>query len=113
MGHTEMVLAVAGLDRKVIEQRNRQLASGDWSTFTPAERTAFAFARKQAKAPSSVTAQDFDQLVTQFGRVRAVEVLWWSCRCHYMTRIADAFQLSLERRNVFDGFLPSDTAKEP
>jgi hypothetical protein len=113
MGHTEMVLAVAGVDRKVIEERTRQLASGNWSAFSPAERVAFAFARKQAKQPSSITARDFDQLVAEFGRVRAVEVLWWSCRCHYMTRVADAFQLSLERQNVFDGFLPSVTAKEP
>jgi hypothetical protein len=29
-------------------------------------------------------------------------VIWWACRCHYMTRVADAFQLPLERENVFD-----------
>jgi hypothetical protein len=28
-------------------------------------------------------------------------VIWWACRCHYMTRVADAFQLPLERENVF------------
>jgi hypothetical protein len=30
-----------------------------------------------------------------------LDVLWWACRCHYMTRVADAFQLPLEEKNVF------------
>jgi alkylhydroperoxidase family enzyme len=113
MGHTEMVLAVAGLDKKVIEERNRRLASGDWSAFTPAERAAFAFARKQAQCPSAITTDDVGQLVDHFGPVRAIEVLWWSSRCHYMTRVADAFQLPLERENVFDGFRPLAPATNP
>jgi hypothetical protein len=29
------------------------------------------------------------------------QVVWWTARCHYMTRVADAFQLPLERDNVF------------
>jgi alkylhydroperoxidase family enzyme len=106
MGHTEMTLAVAGLDKKTIDERNRNLASGDWSAFTPAEQAAFAFARKQATGPSTITAADFAHLAEHFGTVRAVEIVWWSSRCHYMTRIADAFQLPLEQDNVFDGFRP-------
>ena len=35
------------------------------------------------------------------GPERALDVLWWSCRCHYMTCVSDAFQLPLERENVF------------
>jgi hypothetical protein len=31
MGHTEMALAVAGLDKKVIRERTHRLAAGDWS----------------------------------------------------------------------------------
>ena len=45
MGHCEMLLAVAGLDDAAVTRRTRQLAGGDWSRFTPAERAAFAFAR--------------------------------------------------------------------
>src|SRR3712207_3516365 len=107
MGHTEMVLAVAGLDKKDIETRHQCLASGDWSAFPARDRVAFAFARKQARNAAAITAQDLEQLVDHFGCERAVEILWWSCRCHYMTRVADAFQLPLERENVFDGFLPA------
>jgi hypothetical protein len=108
MGHTEMRLAVAGLDQKGVREWVRRLADGDWTTFSAAERVAFRIARKQAKAAASLTEEDFRELVRHFGRERALDIIWWSCRCHYMTRVADAFQLPLERRNVFDGFLPSE-----
>jgi hypothetical protein len=103
MGHCEMLLAVAGLEQDAITERTRRLAGGDWSAFPPGERAAFAFARKQALTPWAVTAADMDGLVRHFGAARAVDVVWWSCRCHYMTRVADAFQLPLERENVFRG----------
>ncbi len=96
-----MLLAVAGLDDKAIADRTRTLASGDWSSFTPADRAAFHFARKQAREPWSITADDVGELTRHFGPERALDVIWWSCRCHYMTRVADAFQLPLERENVF------------
>ena len=101
-----MLLAVAGLDQKAITARVRRLAGGDWSDFPPAERAAFAFARKQATEPEAVTPADVEALARHFGRVRALDVLWWACRCHYMTRVADAFQLSLERENVFESTAP-------
>jgi len=96
-----MLLAVAGLDKDAVTKRTRQLASGDWSTFPAGEQAAFAFARKQARRPWAVTDDDFQELVQHFGRERALDVVWWACRCHYMTRVADAFQLPLERENVF------------
>jgi hypothetical protein len=101
MGHSEMLLAVAGLDEDAITQRTRALAGGDWSRFTPAERAAFAFAARQARAPASITEEDVKDLVQNFGPDRALDVIWWACRCHYMTRVADAFQLPLESENVF------------
>jgi len=103
MGHCEMLLAVAGLNDEEIAERTRLLASGDWSSFTPAERAAFHFARKQAKEPWAITAGDVEELTRYFGRERALDVIWWTCRCHYMTRVADGFQLPLERDNVFAG----------
>jgi alkylhydroperoxidase family enzyme len=99
-----MVLAVAGLNLDAITDRTRLLASGDWSSFSPAEQAAFRFARKQALDPAAVTAEDRRQLVRHFGSDRALDVIWWSCRCHYKNCVADAFQLPLERENVFDGF---------
>jgi alkylhydroperoxidase family enzyme len=101
MGHCEMLLAVAGLEPDALTERTKRLGSGDWSSFPPAEQAAFAFARKQAREPWSVTEEDMTELVRHFGKERALDVVWWSCRCHYMTRVADAFQLPLERENVF------------
>ena len=101
MGHTEMLLAVAGLDDKAIKERTKKLADGDWSGFPAAERAAFDYARKMSKEPWSITDADVDELKRHFGTERAIDVIWWACRCHYMTRVADAFQLPLERENVF------------
>jgi hypothetical protein len=101
MGHCEMLLAVAGLKEDAVQDRTKRLASGDWSSFSPAERAAFAFARKQAREPWSITDADVQSLIQHFGEERALDVIWWCCRCHYMTRVADAFQLPLERENVF------------
>jgi hypothetical protein len=112
MGHTEMLLAVAGLDADKIAQRCEKLARGDWSEFPVAEQTAFAFARKHAKTPWSVDADDVGRLIHQFGRERALDVIWWSSRCHFMTRVADAFQLPLERENVFESPKPPPKVEE-
>jgi alkylhydroperoxidase family enzyme len=106
MGHCEMLLAVAGLDQSAIQERTKRLAGGDWSGFPPGERAAFAFARKQAQEPASVTDEDVQELVHAFGPERTLDIIWWACRCHYMTRVADAFQIPLERENVFEGFYP-------
>ena len=101
-----MLLAVAGLDKHAINERIQALASGNWARFSPAERAAFTFARKLAKG-RAVSAQDFQELKRHIGQDRALDVLWWVCHCHYMTCVADAFQLPLEGGNVFDGFLAS------
>ena len=111
MGHSEMLLAVAGLDKKALDERTRRLASGDWSSFSPADRYAFAFARKQSKEPWSITSQDVRGLIDYFGTERALDVLWWACRCHYMTRVADGFQIPLERDNVFEDNAPPKEEK--
>lgn len=116
MGHTEMLLAVAGLDKSSLDRRTRLLASGDWSSFPPGDRYAYAFARKLSLAPRSISDEDFRGLVDHFGSERALDVIWWASRCHYMTRVADAFQIPLERDNVFEGMStapPKDEAKKP
>jgi alkylhydroperoxidase family enzyme len=100
MGHAEMCLAVAGLNDEEVTDVTRRLA-GDWSDFTPAQRAAFTFTRKQAQDPSSITEADVRDLERHYGRDAAWHVIWWSSRCHYMTRVADAFQFPLERENPF------------
>jgi len=101
-----MLLAVAGLDDSTINLRLQRLASGAWSKLGPAEQAALAFARKAAQ-PAMLGREDFRSLSAQFGPEAAVDVVYWVCRAHYLTRVADAFQLPLERGNVFDGFAPA------
>ena len=108
-----MLLAVAGLDVDSVKQRTESLAGGDWSKLSRSEQIAFSFARKQAKQPWAVNEEDYQQLAGHFGPHRTVDVIWWACRCHYMTCIADAFQIPLERENVFRRGAPPAEGSEP
>ena len=100
MGHCEMLLAVAGMKPEEVAAMTRCLAS-DWSAFPPEQRAAFAFTQKQAKEPTTITDADIQELERHYGRDRAWHVIWWASRCHYMTKVADAFQLPLEQENPF------------
>ena len=99
MGHAEMILAVAGMTQDAVNAATCRLSTGAGST--PAERAALAFARKQALDPV-VTDADIANLEQHFGPARAWHVVWWSSRCHYMTKVADAFQFPLEEDNPFE-----------
>ena len=101
MGHGNMLLAVAGLKDDEIKDRTRKLAAGEWDSFAPAERQAYAFAAKLSSRPDAVTDTDIKDLVDTFGPERAVDVIWYTAWVNFMTRVADAFQLPLERENVF------------
>jgi hypothetical protein len=102
MGHCEMLLAVAGLKEDEIKARTRKFAEGDWSDYTAAERLALRFAHRLAREPAAVSAGEVRGLVGAFGTHRALDLIWYGAWCNYMTRVADAFQLPLERDNVFD-----------
>jgi alkylhydroperoxidase family enzyme len=104
MGHCEMLLEVAGLDKQAVAERTRRLASDDWSAFPPVEQRAYAYARKLTKTPWELTAADHQNLVDDLGPDRAMATFWWLCRGLYMTRVSDGFQLPLERDNVFQDY---------
>jgi alkylhydroperoxidase family enzyme/thiol-disulfide isomerase/thioredoxin len=101
MGHCEMLLEVAGLDKKAVADRTRRLAGDDWSSFSPGEQRAYAYARKLTATPWDLTAADYRGLERDLGRDKAQFTFWWLCRGLYMTRVSDGFQLPLERENVF------------
>ena len=96
-----MLLAVAGVKDETVKLLTDKLAAGDWTGFTPGERRAFLFARKLSTEPYAVAKDDLADLHRHFGPDRTADIVWWASRCHYMTRVADAFQLPLERENVF------------
>lgn len=103
MGHSEMLLAVAGLSKDEVKQRTKKLADGDWSDFPPAERFAYRFVHTLAKQPWAINDEDVNKLKQTFGEHRAIDIIWYGAWCNYMTRVADAFQLQLESSNVFAG----------
>ena len=102
MGHSEMLLAVAGLSTDDIQARTRRLAESDWSGFPASERVAFQFGRKLTAEPWAVTRDDASALIDAFGKDRALDLIWWIAWGNYMTRVADAFALPLETTNVFE-----------
>jgi len=110
MGHCEMLLEVAGLNKSEIAHRTRMLASDDWSSFPPAEQRAYAYARKLSRAPWELTQADYRTLEADLGSKEAMATFWWLCRGLYMTRISDGFQLPLERDNVFADYGPAPSA---
>ncbi|AMV26238.1 hypothetical protein VT84_17705 [Gemmata sp. SH-PL17] len=101
MGHSEMLLAVAGVKPEDVKALTKKLASGDWSSFPKAQQSAFGLAYKMSKDPASITDADRAALVEVFGRERTVDLIYYVGWCNYMTRIADAFQLPLEQENPF------------
>lgn len=113
MGHCEMLLEVAGLNKEQIAERTRRLASDDWSAFPPEEQRAYAHARKLSKTPWELSAADYKTLASDYGDQRAMALFWWLCRGLYMTRVSDGFQLPLERENVFSNFFPKPTEPGP
>ena len=109
MGHAEMLLAVAGLDELQIKQRVDILSRGDWSSLTSRERVALAFAKSLSQRPEQVPGAEVQRLVEFWGTERALDLIWHTSWCNFMTRVADAFQLPLERTNVF--LEPKETPK--
>jgi hypothetical protein len=101
MGHSEMLLAVAGLKPEEVKSLTRKLAGGDWSDFPKAQQAAFGLAYKLSREPAALTDADREALVRVFGRERTADLIYYVSWCNYMTRIADAFQLPLERENAF------------
>ncbi len=101
MGHCEMLMEVGGLKQPGITDRTSRLSSGDWSTFSKGEQAAFQFAKKLTEAPTTVGQSDVQSLRETLGDTRAIDMIWWSSRCQFMTKVSDAFQLRLERENVF------------
>jgi alkylhydroperoxidase family enzyme len=101
MGHCEMLLEVAGLDKEAVADRTRHLAGDDWSVFPPQEQRAYDYARRLSQQPWTLTCEDYATLEKDFGAAKAMSTFWWLCRGLYMTRISDGFQLPLERENVF------------
>lgn len=92
----------------MIAQRSQLLAGDDWSSFPAAEQRAFAFARKLTRYPGKLSARDIEALERDFGIEPALFLLMYACRCNYITRVSNGFQLGLERDNIFFDYYSDD-----
>lgn len=101
MGHCEMNWEVMGLDPGRIADTSRELAGGDWSSFSEPEQKALAFARTLTQTPWKVDRGTIDALRAGFGDDRAFFIALNCSRYNYMTRISNGFQLTLESGNPF------------
>jgi hypothetical protein len=93
MAHCGTQFAVADLNDHAILEWLLSLERGDWSRFTLAEQTAFAFALKQARDPCSITDEDLHNMLHQFS-TNAIAIIAYICHSNAKTCLADALQLS-------------------
>jgi alkylhydroperoxidase family enzyme len=108
-----MLLAVAGLSDDDLKAKVKVLAGKDWKTLPAHERLAFRFAAKLTRTAAEVTPADVAEMAEAFGPERAIDLIWYTCWCNYMTRVADGFQLPLEKENVFATPPPPPQEKKP
>ena len=101
-----MLLAVAGLSELQVEERVKVLASGDWSSFKPEERVLLSFAKQLSHRPQQMQQADVQLVVRNVGLERTLDWAFHIGWCNFMTRIADAFQIPLEKENIFHGLAP-------
>jgi Carboxymuconolactone decarboxylase family len=70
MGHQESKLLNAGLKEDEIAALD-----GDWSEFTPAQRAAFALARRLTSEPQNLTDSDIDEVRKHFNDLQILEMI--------------------------------------
>jgi len=70
LGHQETKLLAAGLNEDTIAALD-----GDWSEFTPAQRSAFAFARKLTYEPDRLTDADINTLRKDYTDLQILEMI--------------------------------------
>jgi hypothetical protein len=70
LGHQESKLLAAGLNEDTIAALD-----GDWSEFTPAQRSAFAFARKFTFEPNHLTDADVNALRKDYTDLQILEMI--------------------------------------
>jgi alkylhydroperoxidase family enzyme len=95
-GHQEVKLAAEGLSEETIAALD-----GDWTEFTPAERAAFALARKLTLDPQTVGDDDIDRLRAHYQDVQIVEILLTIAANNAMNRWTGGLAIPQEGHRVF------------
>lgn len=69
---------------------------GSWGGYTPAERAAFALARKLTVAPASIVDVDISDLRKHFADRQVAELVYHVCNAAFFDRLTEAAGLALE-----------------
>ncbi len=101
LGHQESKLRTVG----VTEQTLLDLDT-DWSRFTPAQRTAFEFAKKLTFAPDAIIDQDIDALREHYADDKILEMAYLIGRYNSTNRWTDSLGIPQEDHREFQSELP-------
>lgn len=96
MGHQESKLAADGL----AEDRIASL-DGDWSSFDPDQRAAFAFTRKLTFEPHAITDADLDALRKHYSNQQITEIVYVVAAFNAMNRWTGALRIPQEEHRVY------------
>ncbi len=91
---------VLGLRRLGVSPAKLVAMRKDDDALTSAELVAVTFARKLTREPWSITDEDYQTLVTQFGKQGALEVVMQTCNFAYMNHFTDGLDLPSEDEAV-------------
>ena len=108
LGHQEMKLLAAGLE----ESRIAALDS-DWSRFTPAERAAYALARKLTLRPDRLTDADLAAVLEHYPPLQVLEMVSLVARYNATNRWTDSLGIPQEDHRLFLTDTPQEFADAP
>ena len=108
LGHQENKLLDAGRS----EQRIAALDC-DWSTFTPAEQAAFAFARKLTYEPHRITDKDIESLAKHYRPQQIVEICLHVAGYNATNRWTDGMGIPQEGHRTFVSDTPAEYRDKP
>jgi len=95
-GHQEVKLANDGVKEDEIAALD-----GDWSEFGPAERAAFAFARKLTFEPNALTDADVDRLRPHYNDLQILEIVLTVAGNNATNRWTGPLAIPQEKHRVF------------
>ena len=96
LGHQENKLLAAGVAENTIAALD-----GSWDNFTPAERAAFALARKLTYEPHLVRADDIDAVRKHYDDQRVLEMVYLVSRYNATNRWTDGLGIPTENHRVY------------
>ena len=96
LGHQESKLAASNVSEDAVAALD-----GDWSEFTPAQRSAFALAKKMTYEPHKLTGDDVDRLRPYYKDAQIIEAVLVVGNFNAMNRWTGALRIPQEEHRVY------------